>query len=98
MNLAVVGAKPAVKGVVAVGLWWIGNVVLAVVTLVLFVLLMRALKPVADIRKHASDIIEHATGLSRNLEAVPKLLQTQRLVGVARQGVGAYGAAITKLL
>jgi uncharacterized protein YpmB len=81
-----------------VGLWWIGNAILLVVTLVLFVLLVRSMKPVGEIRKHANDIIEHGTGLSRNLEAIPKLLQTQRLVGVARQGVGAYGAAITKLL
>ena len=79
-------------------LWWIGNAILLVVTLVLLVLLLRAMKPIREISEHANDIIEHATGLSRNLEAIPKLLQTQRLAGVARQGVGAYGAAITKLL
>jgi hypothetical protein len=56
------------------------------------------MKPIKEIQKHAGDILEHGAGLSRNLEAIPKLLQTQRLAGVARQGVGAYGAAITKLL
>jgi uncharacterized protein YpmB len=81
-----------------VTLWWIGNAVLLVVTLVLFVLLYRSMKPISEIRQRANDIVEHATDVSRNLEAIPKLLQTQRLVGVARQGVGAYGAAITKLL
>lgn len=80
------------------GLWWIGNLVLAVVTVILFLFEIRSMKPVAEIRRHANDIIEHGTAVSRNLEAIPKLLQTQRLVGVARQGVGAYGAAITKLL
>jgi hypothetical protein len=78
--------------------WWIGNAILLVVTLILFSLLLRVIKPINEIQKHANDIVEHAGGISRNLEAVPKLLQTQRLVGVARQGVGAYGAAITKLL
>jgi hypothetical protein len=81
-----------------VGLWWIGNLVLAVVTIILFVFEFRSMKPVGEIRMHANDIIEHGTALSRNLDAIPKLLQTQRLVGVARQGVGAYGAAITELL
>ncbi len=79
-------------------LWWIADVVLVVVAIVVFVLLQNLLKPVKEIQKQASDIIEHAGGLSTNLTAIPKLLQTQRLVTVARQGVGAYGAAITKLL
>ncbi len=79
-------------------LWWIGNAVLLVVTLVLLLLLMRVMKPIKEIEAHAGDILEHAGGLSTNLQAIPKLLQTQRLAGVARQGVGAYGAAITKLL
>lgn len=79
-------------------LWWIGDLVLLVVTLFLAVLLNRVMKPIKEIQKHAGDILEHAAGLSNNLQAVPKLLQTQRLAAVARQGVGAYGAAITKLL
>jgi hypothetical protein len=81
-----------------VTLWWIGNAVLLVVTLVLVLLLQRTMKPIKEIQAHAGDILEHAGGLANNLTAIPKLLQTQRLAGVARQGVGAYGAAITKLL
>lgn len=79
-------------------LWWAGNAVLLVVAIVVFVLLQRLLKPIKEIQKHTDQIIEHAGGLSSNLTAVPKLLQTQRLATVARQGVGAYGAAITELL
>ena len=79
-------------------LWWAGDAVLLVVTLVLVVLLQRVLKPIKEIQRHAGEILARGGGVSRNLEAVPKLLQTQRLVGVARQGVGAYGAAITELL
>ncbi len=79
-------------------LWWIGNAVLLVVAVVVFVLLQNLLKPVKKIQSAAGEIIQHAGGLSTNLTAVPKLLQTQRLVTVARQGVGAYGEAITKLL
>ncbi len=78
--------------------WWIGDAILLVATIVLLLVIYRILKPIGEIQRHVGTIIEHAGGLSRNLEAVPKLLQTQRLVGVARQGVGAYGAAITKLL
>jgi uncharacterized membrane-anchored protein YhcB (DUF1043 family) len=81
-----------------VTLWWIGNLILLVVTLFLAFLLVRFMKPIREIQKNANEILEHGAGLSRNLEAIPKLLQTQRLAGVARQGVGAYGAAITKLL
>lgn len=79
-------------------LWWVGNTILLVVTLILFVVLYRIMKPIREIQAHANEILEHGGGISRNLEAVPKLLQTQRLAGVARQGVGAYGAAVTKLL
>jgi hypothetical protein len=79
-------------------LWWLGDVILLVATVVLLLVIYRILKPIKEIQQHANEIIEHGVGLSRNLEAIPKLLQTQRLVGVARQGVGAYGAAITKLL
>lgn len=86
------------KGVAAVTLWWIGNAVLLVVTLVLFALLNRFMKPVRELRKRAKDIIEHATTLSGNLNAVPKLVQTQQLVATAREGVEAYGTAITNLL
>lgn len=78
--------------------WWIGNIILLVVTLVLVALLLRVVKPIKEIQKQANDIVAGAGVISKNLEAVPKLLQTQRLAGVARQGVGAYGAAITKLL
>jgi len=79
-------------------LWWIGDLILLVATVVLLLVIYRIMIPIKQIQQHANDIIQHATGISHNLEAVPKLLQTQRLVGVARQGVGAYGAAVTKLL
>jgi uncharacterized protein YoxC len=81
-----------------VTLWWIGNAVLLVVTLALVVLLQRLMKPIKEIEKHVDEIIQHGGAVSANLNAVPKLVQTQQLVGVARQGVGAYGAAITNLL
>jgi hypothetical protein len=79
-------------------LWWIGDVVLVVVAVVVVMLCQRVMKPIKDIQKVAGDIIGNASELSSNLTAVPKLLQTQRLVGVARDGVGAYGEAIVRLL
>ena len=79
-------------------LWWIGNGVLLVVTLALVVLLQRLMKPMKEIEKHVDEILQHGGAVSTNLNAIPKLVQTQQLVGAARQGVGAYGAAITQLL
>jgi len=79
-------------------LWWLGNLVLLVASGVLLAVIYRILKPIGEIRKHEATIIEAAGIISTNLQSVPKLLQTQRLAGTARQGVGAYGAAITKLL
>jgi hypothetical protein len=79
-------------------LWWIGDLILLVATVVLLLVIYRIMVPIRAIQQRANDIIQGATAISRNLEAVPKLLQTQRLVGVALQGVGAYGAAVTKLL
>jgi hypothetical protein len=79
-------------------LWWLGNLILLVASAALLFVIYRILKPLNEIRKHAADIIHDTAEIRTNLQAVPKLLQTQRLAGVARQGVGAYGAAITKLL
>ena len=84
---------------VGVVLWWIGNVVLAVVVFPLvWLLLNRVMRPVYVINEYADDILEHGVGLTGTLDAVPKLITTKELTGAALGLVGRYGAALRKIL
>ncbi len=79
--------------------WYVGEAltVLLVVPVVL-ILLHNLLKPVLQIKAYADDILEHGVGLTGTMDAVPKLVRTKELTGVALQGVGRYGAALKQLL
>ncbi len=79
-------------------LWWVGNLLLLLVIPVVLVLAKRVLKPIFAIQSHVDDVIQHAQGLSRNLDAIPKLVKTRELTTTAKQAVGQYGAAIERLL
>ncbi len=80
-------------------LWWIGNIILiAVVAPVCLLFLNRVLRPVFEIRKYVDDVLDHGVKLTGTLDAVPKLLRTRELTGVARQGVGRYGSALQRIL
>lgn len=80
-------------------LWWIGIVlVVFVVAPVVVFLLNRLTRPAYEIRAYADDILEHGVGITRELDAVPKLVQTKELTGTARQGVARYTAALRRLL
>lgn len=84
---------------VGVVLWWIGNLVLAVVVFPLVLLLLnRVMRPVYVINEYADDILEHGVGLTGALDAVPKLVKTKQLTGAALGLVGRYGAALRKIL
>ncbi|MGH9070491.1 MAG: hypothetical protein ACRDX8_04845 [Acidimicrobiales bacterium] len=79
--------------------WYIGEFIFFVVTVAVVVpLLQRFLNPVLAIKATADDILEHALEVNRQLEAVPKLVQTRELTGAAYQLVGRYGAAIVAIL
>jgi hypothetical protein len=79
--------------------WYIGEAltVLLVVPVVL-ILLHNLLKPVLEIKAYADDILEHGVALTGTMDAVPKLVRTKELTGVAVQGVGRYGAALKRIL
>ncbi len=79
--------------------WYVGEAltVLLVVPVVLL-LLNRLLSPVKEIKAYADDVLEHGVLLTGTLDAVPKLVRTKELTGVALQGVGRYGAALKRLM
>jgi hypothetical protein len=80
-------------------LWWIANLLLLfVVAPVCLALLNKVLRPAQEIKAYADDILEHGVGITSELDAVPKLVQTKELTGQARQAVGRYGAALQRLL
>jgi hypothetical protein len=80
-------------------LWWIGNILLiAVVAPVCLLFLNKVLRPAKEIKAYADDILEHGVGITAELDAVPKLVQTKQLTSTARQAVGRYGAALQRLL
>ncbi len=80
-------------------LWWLGNLVLLfVVAPVCLLMLNRVLRPAKEIYAYADDILDHGVKLTGTLDAVPKLLRTRELTGVARQGVGRYGSALQRIL
>lgn len=80
-------------------MWWIGIVLLIfVIAPVVILLLNRLLRPAYEIRAYAGDILEHGVGITAELDAVPKLVQTKELTGTARAGVARYTAALRRLL
>ncbi len=80
-------------------LWWIANLLLLfVVAPVCLALLNKLLRPAQEIKAYADDILEHGVGITSELDAVPKLVETKNLTGQARDGVRRYGAALQRLL
>jgi hypothetical protein len=79
-------------------LWWIGIVVLLLAGLVVAKSAASVLSRIRTIQGLAGDIITGAGGISRRLDAVPKLVKTQELSSAARRLVGRYGAALLRAL
>lgn len=85
-------------GGLIVALWWVGNfVLLLVVAPVVILLANRLIRPTLEIRAYADDVLEHGVALTATLDSVPKLVKTLELTGAARQLVGRYGAALSRL-
>lgn len=79
-------------------LWWIGNALLAFVVAPLVIFLAnRLIRLALEIKHYADDVLENGVALTGTLDAVPKLVTTKQLTGVARQNVGRYGAALVAL-
>lgn len=80
-------------------LWWVGNalLLLAVVPVVLL-LANRVLRPALEIERYADDILEHGVELTTNLDPVPALADTQRLVAETKDLAVRYVGAAGPLL
>jgi len=79
-------------------LWWIGIVVMLLAGLVVAKSAASVLSRIKTIQGQAGDIITGAGGISRRLDAVPKLVKTQELATAAHRLVGRYGAALLRAL
>ena len=79
-------------------LWYLGIVVMLLAGLVVASSAASVLKRINTIKGLAGDIISGAGGISRKLDAVPKLVKTQELATAAHRLVGRYGAALLRAL
>ena len=80
-------------------LWWIGNALLLLaVAPVVLLLANRVIRPALEIKRYADDILEHAVGLSKNLEPVPAVADTRDLVSAAKGLAVRYVTAAGPLL
>lgn len=79
--------------------WWLGNVVLLVVVVPVVVRLLRDVVLAASaINKTAGALDGAAPVLVHDLEAIPALLETQKLVADTTAGLARYGAALDRIL
>jgi hypothetical protein len=79
--------------------WWLGNIVLAVVVVPVVVKLLRDVVLAATaINKTAGALDAAAPLLVGDLDAIPALLETQQLVADTTAGLARYGAALDRIL
>jgi len=80
-------------------LWWMGNLVLAVVVIpVVLLLLNKLMNPVNQIGHEADAILAGGVTIASQLDLLARLVPTQESVKRIRAGVLAYGAALDKIL
>jgi hypothetical protein len=58
---------------------WIGLVLLLVVAVVVLILLESLRRPVAEIDRYATDILEAGVGIAKNLDGAEELVRTHAL-------------------
>ncbi len=79
-------------------MWWIANIVFALVIVPVVVsILFNLLNPIREIRAYADDITDHGGLFGPHLEATSELVTTRDLVKQVNQGVVAYIHAIDKI-
>lgn len=80
-------------------LWWIGNAVLLLVVIPLVLAIAEGvIRPTVEIRRYADDILANGLRVAANLDPVPALVDTRRMVGETLAGVARYGAALDEML
>jgi hypothetical protein len=88
----------ATSGIAAVWFWLAIVVLFVAVIPILLLLATRLLNHALEIRRYADDILEHGVGITANLEPVPALLDTQRLVKSVGDGLLTYASVVDQLL
>jgi hypothetical protein len=58
---------------------WIGLVLLLVIAVVVLILLESLRRPVAEIDRYATDILDAGVGIAKNLDGAEELVRTQQL-------------------
>jgi hypothetical protein len=82
-----------------VTLWWIGNLILAVVVIpVVLVLLRNLMKPVDQIGREAEAILAGGVTIAAQLDLLGGLVPTRDSIKQIGAGVAAYGAALDRIL
>jgi hypothetical protein len=82
-----------------VTLWWIGNLILAVVVIpVVLVLLRNLMKPVNQIGREADAILAGGDTIVAQLDLLGGLVPTRDSIKQIGAGVAAYGAALDRIL
>jgi hypothetical protein len=82
-----------------VTLWWIGNLILAVVVIpVVLVLLRNLMKPVNQIGREADAILAGGVTIAAQLDLLGGLVPTRDSIKQIGAGVAAYGAALDRIL
>jgi hypothetical protein len=80
-------------------LWWIGNLVLAVVIIpVVLVLLNNLMKPVNQIGHEADAILAGGVTIASQLDLLGGLVPTRDSIKQIGAGVASYGAALDQIL
>lgn len=80
-------------------LWWIWNVVLlAVVIPAVIFLLRRVLVAAVQVRRDIDEIATVGGAMISDLAAVEELPRTQTMVGMTKDGLAQYAAALNKIL
>ena len=80
-------------------LWWIGNLILAVVVIpVVLVLLRNLMKPVDQIGREADAILAGGVTIAAQLDLLGGLVPTRDSIKQIGAGVAAYGAALDRML
>ena len=80
-------------------LWWIGNLILAVVIIpVVLILLKNLLTPVTKIGHEANAILAGGVTIAHQLDQLEHVVHTRDSIKQVRAGVAAYGVALDKLL
>jgi hypothetical protein len=82
-----------------VTLWWIGNLILAVIVIpVVLVLLRNLMKPVNQIGREADAILAGGVTIAAQLDLLGGLVPTRDSIKQIGAGVAAYGAALDRIL